>query len=166
MEHRTTARPTGDYNQVWLDDGLVFERRTSQVIDPPTGLLPALTNEASQRLAAAVRSAQEHPADGPEARSPQERCLTFGPAKVGNLHSHNNSFHQIVQTRDHIVLLSELIHEARIIPLGRTAHVDTRLRLLDGDSRGRWDGTTLVIDTTNFSSLTPFRPKAGMPVTG
>src|SRR5262245_27085894 len=163
-EHKTTARATGDYNQFWLDDGLVFENRTSQVIDPPNGLLPALTEEGARRLAAGIQATREHPADGPEDRLTQERCLTFGTAKVGNLQSRNNSFHQIVQTRDYVVLNSELIHQARIIPLDGRPHADARIRSWDGDARGSWAGSTLVIDTVNFSAQSPIRPKRGFPM--
>ena len=161
---QSSVRPTGDYNQFWLDDGLVFENRTSQIIDPPNGLLPPLTEEGARKLTAGLQATREHPADGPEDRLTQERCLTFGTAKVGNLQSRNNSFHQIIQTRDYVVLNSELIHQARIIPLDGRPHVDSRIRSWDGDSRGRWMGSTLVIDTVNFSAQSPIRPKRGFPM--
>ena len=164
-EHKTTS-PTGDYNQFWLDDGLVFENRTSQIIDPLNGRLPPLTAEGERKVAAAARAAREHPADGPESLLTQERCLTFGTARIGWLQARNNSFHQIVQTGNVVLIYSELIHEARIIPLDGRAHVDSRLRFWDGDSRGHWEGSTLVIDTTNFSVETPFRPKPGLWATG
>jgi len=105
----------------------VVENRTSQVIDPPNGLLPPLTEEGARKLAAALQAIREHPSDGPESRFTQERCITFGTAKVGWLLSRNNSFHQIIQTRDHVVLHSELIHEARIIPLDGRRHVGAGL---------------------------------------
>ena len=165
VEFRRPLGSTGDYNQFWLDDGLVFENRTSQVIDPPDGLLPPLTEEGARKLAAALQALREHPADGPESRFTQERCITFGTAKVGWLLSRNNSFHQIVQTRDHVVLYSELIHEARIVPLDGRPHIGAGMRLWDGDSRGRWMGETLVIDTMNFSAQTPLRPKLGLFMT-
>lgn len=160
-ERRAPAGSTGDYNQFWMDDGLVFETRTSQVIDPPDGRLPPLSAEGARKLAAAQQANRERPADGPESRLTQERCITFGPAKIGWLHSRNNSFHQIIQTADHVVLHSELIHEARIIPLDGRPHVAAQVRLWDGDSRGRWEGDTLVIDSVNFSAQTPIRPIRG-----
>ena len=160
-ERRAPAGSTGDYNQFWMDDGLVFETRTSQVTDPPDGRLPPLTAEGTRKLASAQQAIRDHPADGPESRLTQERCITFGTAKIGWLHSRNNSFHQIIQTADHVVLHSELIHEARIIPLDGRPHVPVGVRLWDGDSRGRWDGHTLVVDTVHFSAETPIRPIRG-----
>jgi hypothetical protein len=77
----------------------------------------------------------------------------------------NNSFHQIIQTRDSVVLHSELIHEVRVVPLDRRSGPPDYIRFWDGDSRGRWDGTTLVIDTTHFSAKTPLRPVRGLFLT-
>lgn len=163
-EHR--LRGTGDYNQFWVDDGLVFENRTSQIIDPPDGLLPALTADGERRTAAAAERARLQPADGPESRAPLERCLTLGPARVGFLSARNNSFQQIVQTRDHVVLHSEMVHEARIIPLVPRPRLGPGVQLWSGDSRGRWEGQTLVIETTNFSTELIFRQKRGLAVSG
>src|SRR5262249_34522250 len=109
---------------------------------------------------------REHPADDPEDRPPQERCLTFGTARVGFLQARNNSYHQIIQTSRVIAINSEMIHEARIIPLDGRPHTDPSLRFWSGDSRGRWDGTTLVVDSTNFTSHLTFRQKLGSPVSG
>jgi hypothetical protein len=164
-EHRSTARATGDYNQVWLDDGLVFDTRTSQVVDPADGRLPALTAEGKRKQELAVE-ARVHSTDGPENRAPQERCLTFGTARVGPLMARNNSFHQIIQTSRYVVVSSEMIHEARVVPVDSRPHLPGHLRFWNGDARARWDGATLVIDSTNFSSHLTFRQKAGMPVSG
>jgi hypothetical protein len=160
-EHKTTLV---GFDQFWVDDGLVVENRTSQVTDPPNGLLPPLTEEGASKLAASIQASRERPADGPESLLTQERCLTFGTAKVGWLHSRNNSFYEIIQTRDHVVLYSELIHEARIIPLDGRPHIAPGMRFWDGDSRGRWMDQTLVIDTVNFSTQTPIRPKREFPL--
>jgi hypothetical protein len=157
---------TGDYNQFWMDDGLVFENRTSQIVDPRDGRLPPLTVEGARKIADAARESREHPADGPESRLTQERCLTFGTAHVGWLMARNNSFYQIIQTRSHVVLYGELIHEARVIPLDTRPRLAQGIRFWNGDARGHWNGTTLVIDTTNFSSQTPFRVAREVPVTG
>lgn len=157
---------TGDYNQFWMDNGLVFENRTSQIVDPRNGRLPPLTAEGARKVADAARESREHPADGPESRLTQERCLTFGTARVGWLMARNNSFYQIIQTRNHVVLYSELIHEARVIPLNTRPRFAEGMRFWNGDGRGDWNGTTLVIDTTNFSSKTPFRAARAVPVTG
>ena len=157
-----SSRPNGsDYNRVWLDDGLEFETRTSQVVDPPDGHLPPLTPEGQQTQAAAREWSRLHPADGPEDRSTQERCLTFGTARVGVAQARNNSLHQIVQTPGYVLIHSEMIHEARIIPLDGQPHPPTAIRSLQGDSRGRWEGQTLVIDTTNFSAHRSFRQLQG-----
>lgn len=159
-EHRSTRGATGDYNQVWLDDGLAFDDRTSQVVDPADGRLPPLTPEGARNQALAAR-ARAHATGGPENRAPQERCLTFGTARVGSLMARNNSFHQIVQTAHSIVISSEMIYEARIIPLNGQPHPPAHIQFLDGDSRAHWEGTALVIDTTNFSSHPTCRQKGG-----
>ena len=163
----TSSRATGsDYNHFWLDDGLEFETRTSQVVDPPDGRLPPLTPEGQRTQAADSERSRLHPADGPEDRSTQERCLTFGTARVGGVQARNNSFHQIVQTSGEVLLHSEMIHEARIIHLDGRPHPPAAIRSLQGDSQGHWDGETLVIDTTNFSSHRTFRQIQGLEVSG
>ena len=159
-----TTRPVGDYNHFWIDDGLVIDNRTSQVIDPPDGRLPPLTPEGRQKQAAAVEARRLHPADGPEDRTPGERCLTWGTARVGFLQQRNNSYHQIIETPAYVVIHSEMVHEARIIPIDGRPHADPALRFWSGDSRARWEGSSLVIDTTNFSHST--RPVLGLPVSG
>jgi len=164
QEHRLAG--TGDYNQFWVDDGLVFENRTSQIIDPPDGLLPALTAEGRRKTAAAAEAGRLKPADGPESRAPSERCLTFGAARVGFLSARNNSFQQIVQTPDYVMIHSEMIHDARIIPLAQRPHLSPAVRFWSGDSRGRWEGQTLVIDTINFTTELIFRQKRGVAVSG
>ena len=158
-----TTRPVGDYNHFWIDDGLVIDNRTSQVIDPPDGRLPPLTPEGREKQAAAVEARRLHPADGPEDRTPGERCLTWGTARVGFLQQRNNSYHQIIETPGYVVIHSEMVHEARIIPIDGRPHADPALRFWSGDSRARWEGS-LVIDTTNFSHST--RPVLGLPVSG
>ncbi|HEX4469529.1 MAG TPA: hypothetical protein VH080_08335 [Gemmatimonadaceae bacterium] len=104
------------------------------------------------------------PADGPESTAPLERCLTPGTARVGFLSARNNSFQQIVQTPDCVMIHSEMIHEARIIPLAQRPHLNPAVRFWSGDSRGRWEGQTLVIDTTNFTTELIFRQKRGVAV--
>jgi len=158
------ATGVGDYNFVWIDDGLVVEKQTSQVVDPPDGRLPPTTEAGRQKQAAAIAARREHPADGPEDRTLGERCLTWGTARVGFLQSRNNSFYEIVQTPTYVVLHNEMIHEARIIPIDGRPHAAPGVRSWSGDSRGRWDGATLVIDTTNFAPET--RPVLGLGVSG
>ena len=164
QEHR--LRGTGDYNLSWVNVELVFENRTSQIVDPPDGLLPALTAEGLRKTAAAEERGRLQPADGPESRAPSERCLTFGTARVGFLSARNNSFYQIVQTPDYVMIHSEMIHEARIIPLAQRPHLSPAVRSWQGDSLGRWEGQTLVIDTTNFTTELIFRQKRDVTVSG
>ena len=164
QEHR--LRGTGDYNLSWVSVELVFENRTSQIVDPPDGLLPALTAEGRRKTEAAAEADRLRPADGPESRAPTERCLTPGTARVGFLTARNNSFQQIVQTPDYVMIFSEMIHEARIIPLAQRPHPGPAVRFWSGDSRGRWEGQTLVIETTNFTTELIFRQKRGVAVSG
>jgi hypothetical protein len=155
--HTNKRIPTGEYNQFWANDGLTFEHRTSQIIDPEDGRLPPYTEVAASELQARARERQEHPADNPEDRWLSERCLTFGTARVGFLQSRNNSYYRIVQAPKYVVLASEMIHEARVIPLDGRPHADSYLRFWSGDPRGRWEGPSLVIDSTNFTDALTLR---------
>jgi hypothetical protein len=156
-------RGTGDYNQFWTDTDLVFEKRTAQVFEPRDGRLPPLTPQAQLRQAAAAEERRLHPADGPENRTPLERCITHGAARIGFLHARNNSYYQIVQTRDFVVIHAEMIHEARVIPMDGRPHISPEIRSWLGDSRGHWEGETLVIDTTNFSPKSNFSWASSSP---
>ena len=155
-EFRSFDRDTGNYDQQWLVARPVGNR-TSLVIDPPDGRLPPLTPAAAARAQAQAAYRFAHPADGPEDRSLSERCITYG---LPNLLAGYNSYYEILQAPDHIVIHTEMIHEARIVPLDARPHVGGDIRLWHGDSRGRWEGDTLVIDTTNFSPTSHFRGAA------
>jgi hypothetical protein len=157
-QHTSKHSAVGDYNQVWDADELVFEYRTSQMLEPATGLLPAMTATGRQRQSDVRDARRLHGTDGPEARTGLERCITNGAIKMGFVQTRYNSYYEIVQTHDYVVLHNELVHEARIIPLSDRPHAPTAIRSWLGDSRGRWDGDTLVIDTTNFSAQSTFRP--------
>ena len=138
----------------WWDPGTRFltNGRTSIIVDPPDGRVPALTAEAQQR--AATRRARGS-ADGPEDRALNERCLNWsiaGPPMLPGVYNNNV---QIIQTRDYVVLVSEMIHDARIVPMDGRAH-GTVARWM-GDSRGRREGPTLVVDTVGFTDKTAFR---------
>ncbi len=147
------------YNDFWWDSGtrVVPTRRTSLVVDPPDGRVPALTTAAQQRQAALAEARQlRGPADHPEDRNLWERCLTRGLPTAMLPQVYNNNY-QIVQTTDHVVILAEMIHDARVIPLDGRPHLPAHLRAWMGDSVGRWDGDTLVVETTNFTDKTNYR---------
>jgi hypothetical protein len=147
------------YNDFWWDSGtrIVPTRRTSLIVDPPDGRIPPLTAaaQAAQASQAAARKLRG-PADNPEDRSLWERCIARGVPTV-MLPQVYNSNYQIVQTPDHVVILAEMIHDARIIPLDGRPHAPASLRFWLGDSVGRWEGDTLVVETTNFTEKTPYR---------
>ena len=142
---------TGTYNTFYREYGTrtVKTRRTSIVTDPPDGRIPPLTPAAAevkrQRLERLKRF--EHPED----LGLQDRCLTFLTAGPPMLPYSYNSNYQIVQTADAIVIHAEMIHETRIIHLDGRPHLPPAIRLWTGDSIGRWEGNTLVVDTTNFN---------------
>jgi hypothetical protein len=144
------------YNDFWWDRGtkVVGTKRTSLILDPPDGKIPPLTPEGTKRLAA-LDAARERSAEGPEDRGVGERCiLGFNSGPPMAPAAYNQNVH-LVQTRDHVVLLNEMVHNARIVPLDTRPH--GRIRQWVGDSRGHWEGDTLVVDTRNFYNVTAFR---------
>ena len=145
---------TGNYDSQWMVDRTIH-RRTSQIIDPPDGKYPPRT----ERAIAAARELREHreahPADTWLDRPLGERCVSFGAPRLG---SGYNSYQQIVQTRDTVAIIQEMAHDVRIIPLVAKPHVDADIQLWHGDSRGWWDGDTLVIETTNYSEKSSTGP--------
>jgi hypothetical protein len=149
------------YNEFWWDRGVHAARvngkaRTSLIVDPRDGRIPALTPDGQARAAARADARRERPADGPEDRSLGERCLLFnaGPPMLSGPY---NNYIQILQTRDHVVILNEMIHDARIVPLDGRPHLPSSIRSWLGDSRGHWDGNTLIVETTNFTPKTNVR---------
>jgi len=155
----TDADVARAYNDFWWDRGTGIAKtlRTSLITDPPDGRIPALTPLAQKRTAQVKEARRLHPADGPEDRSVGERCILLNSAGPPMMPSAYNNNYQVVQTAQTFVILNEMVHDARVIPLDGRPHVPASIRLWMGDSRGRWDGNTLVIDTTNFTSQTPFR---------
>ncbi len=147
---------TGNYSSVWMVDR-EFENRTSLITDPADGRVPALTSEAEARVEAARVYREEHPADGPEDRTRQVRCITYGIPRVGGLGAGYNSYYHILQTPGHLVMLGEMIHDARVIPIGDMPHAPESVRQWHGDSRGHWEGDTLVVETTNYSPQSGYR---------
>jgi len=142
-----TAGDVGTYNQVWFGSGtkVVGTRQTSLVVDPPDGKVPVKPAAEAKRdydLA--------HIGDSYEHMSVWDRCITRGvPGRMFPA-GYNNAY-QILQSPGYIVIMSEMIHDARVIPLSGGAHAPAEVRSWDGDSRGHWDGNTLVVDTTNFN---------------
>ena len=130
----------------WLvQDSPTSPRRPSMVVDPPNGRVPLKREAIEQRDAALALDS-----DSLEHYGPWERCITRGVPGSMWPSAYNNG-HQIVQTPGYVVLHSEMIHEARVIPLDGRPHLGPGARSWDGDSRGRWEGDTLVVDTSNFN---------------
>ncbi len=137
----------GNYNQVWFDSGtkVVSTRQTSLVVEPQDGRVPVKPSAEAKRdydLA--------HNADSYEYMSVWDRCITRGVPGAYFPAGYNNA-HQIVQAPGYVMILSEMIHEARIIPLDGRPHLPSSVREWNGDSRGHWERNTLVVDTTNFN---------------
>src|SRR5262245_39396498 len=146
------------YNDFWWDSGtkVVPTRRTSLVVEPRDGRIPALTPEAQKRVDAAAAARKVSPADNPEDRNLWERCITRGVPNSMLPGPYNNNY-QIFQTSDHVIILAEMIHDARIIPLDGRKHAPSHVRTFLGDSVGKWEGDTLVVETTNFTDKFSFR---------
>jgi hypothetical protein len=166
----------GGYNNFWLAGGMKVIRvdgqpRSSLIIDPPDGQVPAMKPEAARRNAAYLAGAAAPDAsesgnsgppgafDGPESRPLAERCLlgflnTSGPPTLPNYFY--NNMKQIVQTKDTILILVEMVHDARVIRMN-AEHLPPSMRKWMGDSVGHWEGDTLVVDTTNFTNKTQFQ---------
>ena len=146
------------YNNAWYDRGtrVIKTHRTSLIIDPSDGKLPTLTPEARARMQADFAERRTHPADGPEDRSLSERCLIWPTAGPPMMPSFYNNNYQIVQNAGHVAIMVEMIHDVRMIPTDGSPHLPKNIRQWMGDPRGRWEGDTLVVDTTNFSDKTNF----------
>jgi hypothetical protein len=136
---------TGDYSSGWTVER-EWENRTSLITDPADGRLPAMTSEAQQRRAAFAAVRARRP-DGPEDRALQERCITYGSPQ---LTAGYQSYSQIFQAANTVTIETEMIHDVRVIPLDGRPHLPSAVRQWLGDSRGHWEGDTLVVDTTNY----------------
>ena len=149
---------SGGYNDFWYDYGrtLTDDRRTSLVVDPANGQIPALSPSARTR-ANQRREALQRDAHGPEDRGAFERCiLGFNAGPPMNPSAYNNNM-QIFQTDNHFVILTEMVHDVRIIPIDGHNHLPERVRQWKGDSKAHWDDDTLVVETKNFTNKTSFR---------
>ncbi len=144
---------TGNYNQFWVVGRDWHDRRTSLLVDPPNGKLPPMTPEGQKRRSAEIEHRKAHAFEDPEVFPLGERCVNFG---VPRLQAGYNSYLQIVQTPSYVMIMNEMAHDARIVPLDGRPHADAAIRAWNGDSRGWWEGDTLVIDTTNFSPKSDF----------
>ena len=147
------------YNEAWWDRGthVVKTLRTSLIVDPADGKIPELTPDGERRAAALAERKRLHPADGPEDRGLTERCIlwpTAGPPMMPSVYNNN---YQIFQGPGYVAIMVEMIHDVRIIPLDTRPHLPSGVRQWLGDSRGHWEGNTLVVDTTNFTDKTRFR---------
>ncbi len=147
-ERTTVGGDVGAYNNFWMDRGTttVGTRRTSLIVDPPNGRIPPLTPAAEKRAAARNAYRREHPADSAEDRGLADRCLfTTGLPILPSAYNNNV---QLFQTPDHVVILAEMTHTVRIFPLNERPHPSIPQWV--GNSRARWEGETLVVETTNF----------------
>ena len=148
----------GAYNDFWLDYGSEASAtgQTSLIVVPSDGKIPDLTELGEGRFAE-IQARRQRGAWGPEDRNVAERCLLgFNGGPPLNPSVYNNNF-QLFQTKDHVVLLIEMVHDARIIPIADRSHLPGHMRQWRGDSVGRWDGDTLVVDTSNLTDKTSFR---------
>ena len=160
------ASSTGGYNSFWYETASIGENvRTSLIVYPRNGRLPARVEGSAEHIANLGPDVEgERPVlalfggigkDGPEDRGLSERCLigfNAGPPLAGGGYNANV---QIFQNKDHAVIMTEMVHDARIVPLDDRDAIDDDIRLWSGDSRGYWDGDTLVVVTKNFTDLIP-----------
>jgi hypothetical protein len=143
----------------WTDPGrkVLDDKRTSLIVDPADGRVPSLTADAQGRAANRRATGREGGrADGPEDRSPLERCITWGLPTASLPGLYNNNI-QIVQAPGYVTITHEMVHDVRVVPLDGRPHLSAGIRQWLGDSRGRWEGDTLVVETTNFSNKTNYR---------
>jgi hypothetical protein len=152
-------KTTGNYNQFWMAEH-DWDTRTALIIDPPNGMLPPLTPEGQKKASFFLQflsgdneaATPSRRPNGPEDLPLTERCMSYGAPRA--LQAGYNSYLQIVQSPEDVILQQEMIHDARVIPMDGRPHLPARVRQLHGDPRGRWEGDTLVIETTNYSDAT------------
>jgi hypothetical protein len=155
------------YNNFWVDSGnrvvrVDGEKRSSIIVSPENGHLPAMTSDAQKKFAARMAAFRSGGgagmADGPEVRPLGERCIlsfgsSAGPPMLPSMYNNN---YQIVQSKDRVIILVEMVHDARVVRIGGQ-HLPSNVKLWMGDSIGRYEGDTLVVETTNFRPEQNFR---------
>ena len=154
----------GGYNNFWMDTGTkpIETRRTSLVVDPTNGRLPELSPSGQERADARREYLGEHGADSYTDRNTSDRCIVgfnAGPPITPLAYNQNM---QLFQTRDHVVIYTEMVHTPRIVPLDTRPVLDEGIRLWSGDSRGSWEGDTLVVETANFNEQRRWIPLGGV----
>ena len=150
----------GAYNNFWMDRGTspIETRRTSLITDPPTGRFPELSEVGAERAEARRAYRAEHPADSYTDRNSSDRCIVgfnAGPPITPLAYNQNM---QLFQTPDYVVIHTEMVHTSRFVPLDGRPALDDGIRLWSGDSRGRWEGDTLVIESANFNEQRQWIP--------
>lgn len=147
VERPPAPGDVGTYNQVWFDSGsnVVSTRQSSLVVDPPDGRVPLKPSAEAKR-----DYDQAHSSDSYEYMSVWDRCITRG-VPGGMFPAAYNNAYQIIQTPGYVTILYEMIHETRIIPVDNSPHLPASVREWNGDSRGHWEGNTLVVDITNYN---------------
>ncbi len=153
VDRRDDGSP-GFYNNFWLDRGTrtVGTRRTSLIIDPPNGRVPDMTPGGQARADASRDYRRDHPSDSWLDRTTSDRCLLgFNAGPPLSPGGYNQNL-QIFQTPDHVVLLTEMVHTVRVVPLDGRPPLGDEFRLWSGDARGHWEGNTLVVETANFNT--------------
>jgi len=150
VKEQSAGARTGYSPTIWFETGhKLTDNRTSMLLNPETGRLPPLTPEATRIAAALAERRRQSPADIPEDRGSYERCITRGlpGAMMPGFYNHN---YEIVQAPGYIAIMVEMIHDVRVIPMDGRSHAPAAVKQWLGDSRGRWEGNTLVVETTNF----------------
>ena len=156
-EERSAFMPTGAYNDFWLEQG-ELNLRTSLVVDPPDGRIPRLREQAQRRAAERAEAQRQMGGrwDAAQNNELDDRCIMMNAGPPVLPGGYNNTY-QIVQEPGYVAILVEMIHDVRLIPLDERPPISDGIRQWMGNSRGRWEGDTLVVETTNFTGKTAFR---------
>ena len=152
----------GSYNRFWFDDGTTVSgtRRTSLIIDPPNGRLPSYTDLGRARMQARAEARGRNA--GPEDRDVDERCIlgfNSGPPMLPGAY---NNYMQLFQGNNQVAILNEMVNDVRIVPLDGRPALASHIQQWRGDSRGRWEGDTLVVETRNFRDIGTAHPAPNM----